>query len=421
MLDGSEKKWQIGLPTTVTASVADPNVVQLNGVQADRVRVKPSRALQILPRQLGQTEVRLKLFGALPIKTFKVQVVPNIKVIPGGQSIGVKLTSDGMLVVGHHRVKGETGDSSPGQQADIRIGDRILNIEGITITSPEQMNRLIQVHGKKQEGIVARVARGEKQFDVTIHPLYDKANRSYRIGLYVKNATSGVGTLTFYAPDTHLYGALGHVISDLDTGSPIVVGKGQIVQSNVTAVEKGISGKPGEKRAIFFNEKDILGNIKKNTPFGIFGEMDQFPENGYTNEAIPIGLMEDVKTGPAHIYTVVEGRKVEKYDIEIVNVIKQPYAATKGLIIKVTDERLLQKTGGIVQGMSGSPIIQDGKLVGAVTHVFVNDPTSGYGTYIEWMLQEVGIKLSTVDVGRQRKPHINGVFPIEMVFFHIEY
>lgn len=395
MLNGAEKTWNIGVPATATAFVSDPEVVQINGDQSANVPIDLTRPLQLISGKKGQTKVQLKLFGSLPIKTFNVRVIPELKVIPGGQSIGVKLNSAGMLVVGHHLVGSDKGETSPGQQADIRVGDRLLKLNGVKLESPEQVDKMVQQAGKEKKDIHIVVARDNKKMTVKLKPVFDTGSETYRLGLYIRNATSGVGTLTFYDPEHRLYGALGHVISDMDTGEPITAGGGKIVQSNVTAVEKGTNGKPGEKRAIFFKENEVLGNIEKNSRFGIFGKMTDLPDSRYTDEPIPIGLSEDVKEGPAHIYTVVEGKKVEKYDIEIVNVIEQQYAATKGMIIKVTDERLLDKTGGIVQGMSGSPIIQDGKLIGAVTHVFVNDPTSGYGTFIEWMLQEAGIKLNS--------------------------
>jgi stage IV sporulation protein B len=209
--------------------------------------------------------------------------------------------------------------------------------------------------------------------------------------MYIRDSAAGVGTLTFYDPKHKVYGALGHVITDMDTGKPIRVGDGKVVKSNVTSIQKGESGEPGEKRAIFFQENQVIGNIQKNTPFGIFGKMNSPPGEGLMNREIPVALAEQVTEGPAKILTVVDGQKVEQFDIQIVHVLRQKFPATKGLIIKVIDPRLLEKTGGIVQGMSGSPIIQNGKLVGAVTHVFVNDPTSGYGTFIEWMLQDAGV------------------------------
>jgi stage IV sporulation protein B len=210
--------------------------------------------------------------------------------------------------------------------------------------------------------------------------------------MFVRDTAAGVGTLTFLDPKGHNYGALGHVISDVDTGQPIVVGQGKILRSHVTSIQKGESGEPGEKRAIFTDEDQILGNIVRNTPFGIFGKMNELPNKGLYNKPIPVGLQEEVKEGPANILTVVNGQKVESFKIQIVSVNKQRTASTKGLILKVTDPRLLNVTGGIVQGMSGSPIIQNGKIIGAVTHVFVNDPSAGYGTFIEWMLKDAGIQ-----------------------------
>ena len=170
--------------------------------------------------------------------------------------------------------------------------------------------------------------------------------------------------------------------------------KGKIVNSTITSIEKGDQGIPGEKQAKFSMKDDAVGTVTKNTPFGIFGKLKPNELKDKGRKPIPIGLEKDIKEGPAQILTVVEGDKAEKFDIEIINSTPQKYPGTKGMVIKVTDERLLEKTGGIVQGMSGSPIIQNGKLIGAVTHVFVNDPTSGYGVHIKWMLEEADIPLN---------------------------
>ncbi len=226
---------------------------------------------------------------------------------------------------------------------------------------------------------------------VKLIPILDQKSQSYRLGLYIRDSAAGVGTLTFYDPKTKKYGALGHVITDIDTQEPIAVGEGKILYSDVTSIEKGQNGKPGEKRAIFVDENNVIGNITKNSPFGIFGVLNQKPIYGLVNEPISIALPEEVKEGPAEILTVIQDQKVERFKIEITKVVQQNYPATKGMVIKVTDKRLLEKTGGIIQGMSGSPIIQNRKLVGAVTHVFVNDPTSGYGSYIEWMIRDAEI------------------------------
>lgn len=179
----------------------------------------------------------------------------------------------------------------------------------------------------------------------------------------------------------------------MDTKKPIVVENGEIVKSTVTSIEKGTGGNPGEKLARFSSERKTIGDINRNSPFGIFGTLHQPIQNNISDQALPVAFSTEVKKGPAEILTVIDDDKVEKFDIEIVSTTPQKFPATKGMVLKITDPRLLKETGGIVQGMSGSPIIQNGKVIGAVTHVFVNDPTSGYGVHIEWMLSEAGIDI----------------------------
>ncbi len=282
---------------------------------------------------------------------------------------------------------------SPGEKSGVRIGDMIIKMNDLYINDMNDVKKMVHEAGTKHQPLHMLVVRGKEKLSLTLEPVKDNKDGEYRMGLYIRDSAAGVGTLTFYEPKTHAYGALGHVISDVDTGQAIVVGDGQIVQASVTSIEKGESGNPGEKYARFYNESEVLGSITRNTPFGIFGRMKDKPKRGKYTEPIPVVLADQVQEGPAKILTVVDGQKVEEFDIEIVNVVKQHFPATKGMIIKITDKRLLDKTGGIVQGMSGSPIIQNGKLVGAVTHVFVNDPTSGYGCFIEWMLQDAGFML----------------------------
>ncbi|UQZ82050.1 SpoIVB peptidase precursor [Paenibacillus konkukensis] len=338
--------------------------------------------------------MKLKLFGKIPLKTVKVSVVPDLKVIPGGQTIGVKLKSSGVLVVGHHLVAvAEDKKISPGEDAKIQLGDLIVKINGKPLKDISKVAELAAEAGENKKPLTLTLRRNNETIDLQIQPVYDIVDKAYRLGLYIRDSAAGVGTLTFYAPDQGVYGALGHVITDMDTQTPIAVGSGEIVHSNVTSISKSQNGEPGEKRAQFSKESKVLGNIEKNTPFGIFGKMDALPDHGLMKEPIPVAFAEEVKEGPAQIYTVLNGQKVEKFDIEVIHVAKQDYPATKGMVIKITDQKLLEKTGGIVQGMSGSPIIQNGKMIGAVTHVFVNDPTSGYGCFIEWMLQDAGIML----------------------------
>lgn len=327
----------------------------------------------------------------LPVKKIDVSYLDNKEVIVGGQSVGIQLHTLGVLVVGHHLVSDKEKTVSPSDQAQIKVGDIILEMNGKKISSMNDVKPIVEKAGRENEPITLKIKRDDHIFETELTPVYNDKEKDYQIGLYIRDSATGIGTISFYDPETNMYGALGHVISDIDTKKPIEIFDGKIVRSTVTNIAKGNSGHPGEKQARFSMKDKKLGTITKNSPFGIFGKLNS--DAIKDGKLMPIALSNDVEEGPAHILTVVDGEKVEKFDIEIINSIPQKFPATKGMVIKVTDEKLLNKTGGIVQGMSGSPIIQDGKLIGAVTHVFVNDPTSGYGVHIEWMLNEAGIDI----------------------------
>lgn len=393
MFTGHDRELRLHMPVQAQVHLDRPEIVKVNGQDQPSFALHLNDPIKLQSNTIGQAEMQFTLFGKIPLKTVKVNVIPDLKIIPGGQTIGVKLKSDGILVVGHHYVSTEDNDKiSPGEQAGIKRGDWITHINGKKLTDIQQVAEIVEKAGSNELKLTI-VRNGKKQV-VNIKPVFDVKDQIYRMGLYIRDSAAGVGTLTFYAPDQGVYGALGHLITDLDTQTPMTVGSGEIVHSNVTSIAKSRSGAPGEKRAHFFSSGKVLGNIEKNTSFGIFGKMSEFPAHGSGLEPLPVALADEVKEGPAHIYTVVEGQKVEKFSIDIVHVARQLQPTTKGIVIKITDPRLIEKTGGIVQGMSGSPIIQDGKIVGAVTHVFVNDPTSGYGCFIEWMLQESGVWIS---------------------------
>ncbi|MBJ7896872.1 SpoIVB peptidase [Bacillus atrophaeus] len=353
---------------------------------------KNQHETKITGQKAGKSELVYDLAG-FPIKKTKVQVLPDLKVIPGGQSIGVKLHSVGVLVVGFHQVNTEEGKKSPGESAGITAGDIIIEMNGQKIEKMSDIAPFIQKAGKTGESLDLLIKRDKQKIKTKLVPEKDEAEGMYRIGLYIRDSAAGIGTMTFYEPKSKKYGALGHVISDMDTKKPIVVEDGEIVRSTVTSIEKGTGGNPGEKLARFSSDRNIIGDINRNSPFGIFGTLNQTIENNISDKALPVALSNEVKEGPAEILTVIENDKVEKFNIEIVSTTPQKFPATKGMVLKITDPKLLKKTGGIVQGMSGSPIIQNGKVVGAVTHVFVNDPTSGYGVHIEWMLSEAGIDI----------------------------
>lgn len=399
LFQGDQKRLEFPLPMSATAEVLDPQIVNVNGSLSPHISLDGRQSLAIQSNQIGKTSLTLKLFGKLPIKRLDIRVLPRVYVVPGGQSIGVKLRSAGPLVVGHYT------HSERIKQA-IQVGDYLLKINHRSIHNIYDVSKAVKEAGESKKDIIITVLRDGKMKQVKLRPYYDSKEKSYRLGLYIRDSAAGVGTLTFYDPKHKVYGALGHMITDVDTGQPIRIGNGKLIHSSVTSIQKGSSGEPGEKRAIFFDENRILGNITKNTPFGVFGKMYRTPHPSLKKQMMPVAFAEEVEEGPAKIFTVIEGQKVEEFDIEILHVMKQRKPATKGMIIKVTDPRLLAKTGGIVQGMSGSPIIQKGKVVGAVTHVFVNDPRSGYGTFIEWMLQDAGV------IRKPKDSLLRGVFSL---------
>jgi stage IV sporulation protein B len=382
VFEGQDYTFQKAVPVSASLVSLNSNIT----LEQDKHNVS------LVSSEKGNEEMLLE-FAGIPVKKVDVNVLKDFRVKPGGQSIGVKLNTVGVLVVGHHLVNTEDGKKSPGEIAGIKIGDIITEINGNKIEKMTDVAPFVQSAGQSGEALDMVISRESGKFKTKLTPLKDKGENSYKLGLYIRDSAAGIGTMTFVHPQSKKYGALGHVISDMDTKKPIVVEDGQIVRSTVTSIEKGSNGDPGEKLARFSSDREIVGNITKNSPFGIFGVLNKELKNGIMDKPLPIALSHQVKEGPAKILTVVNDDRVEEFEIEIVSTIPQKFPATKGMVIKVTDPKLLEKTGGIVQGMSGSPIIQDGKLIGAVTHVFVNDPTSGYGVHIEWMLSEAGINI----------------------------
>jgi stage IV sporulation protein B len=390
----------VKLPESVTIFEGQHSIQSLpagTSIQQDEnemytTAMESENIVSIQAKTSGDTMATLEA-ASFPIKKMDVKVLSDLKVVPGGQSIGVKLNTLGVLIVGHHLVNTSSGKQSPGEIADIQVGDIITKINGKDIKKMGDVSPFVRESGESQKPLDVTIIRDGKSLHKSLKPLQDKNDQSYRIGLYIRDSAAGVGTLTFYDPASFKYGALGHVISDMDTKKPIKVNNGEILGSTVTSIEKGSNGHPGEKLARFSNDQRVLGDISKNSPFGIFGRLNDKISNGRWNKPLPIALSDQVKEGPAKILTVVNGSKVREFDVDVISSVPQKFPATKGMVIKITDPELLKITGGIVQGMSGSPIIQNGRIIGAVTHVFVNDPTSGYGVHIEWMLDEAGINI----------------------------
>jgi len=322
----------------------------------------------------------------LPLKEVTIKVLPETKVIPGGQPVGVKMDVKGVLVVGLEEIQTVDGDKvNPGLEAGLEIGDSILAINNEPVDSPEEVKTVVN----KQKGKVRlKVRRQGDILYIRISPVQAAEDGLYKIGVWVRDKTAGLGTLTFYDPYTKSFGALGHAITDPDTGHVLPVERGELLSASVESVKQGTAGIPGEIRGIFYEADEPLGDLNLNTEYGIFGSFYKEFTNPFYSEPLPIGYQNQVEEGPAWILATVDGNKIERYEICIDKVNHQTKPGTKSMVITVTDPRLLKKTGGIVQGMSGSPIIQNDKIIGAITHVFVNDPLKGYGIFIEWMLQQ---------------------------------
>ncbi len=390
--------------------------VNQEGKQYLQTSGSPGKNLSFLPGDEspvagtpGTFHMQVKLFGMIPVREMVVNVVPRTKVIPGGQSIGVLLHTHGVMVVGMADIKGKGGKKvNPAVDAGISVGDIILKVNDLEIKSDAQLRSIIDNCGKEKKPLQLKIKRKDKTFSTTIKPTYCSETRRYRLGLFIRDSAAGVGTLTFYHPESGSYGALGHMIADIDTAQQIDLADGCVVGANIQSIHPGKRGRPGEKIGLFEGKSTLTGNITKNTRYGIFGKLDDPVDNPVYDKPVPVALNNEIKPGPAQILTVVKGNRIEQYDIEIEKVLPNSRSDGKGLILKITDRELLQCTGGIIQGMSGSPIIQEGRLVGAVTHVFINDPTRGYGVLAEWMLKEADISMKSEkmrQVSEAEKPH----------------
>lgn len=391
---GQAQHYAFRLPLGATVRTDRDGALTLNGEPMGQAgnSVGLGSPLSIAALQTGQTTVDVRLFGLIPFRKMTVDVIPPIKVVPGGHSIGVLLKSRGVIVVGYAAIRDDAGElHHPGKDAGIELGDAILRIGGKEVSSEEHAAQLFEEAGKAGGPVTVSLKRNGATLEKAVQPVREKGQGRYRVGLYIRDGAAGVGTVTFYDPVSGRYGALGHVIADAETSQAIDVKDGHVVGATVVAIQKGRRGAPGEKIAQFKDEDNWLGSIDKNTRFGIFGRMTTPLNNPFFQEPLPVAMASQVKEGPAEIMTVVEGEKMERFQVEIQRVMRNPTSEGKNMIVKITDRRLLDRTGGIVQGMSGSPILQGGRVVGAVTHVFVNDPTRGYGALIEWMLQDAGI------------------------------
>lgn len=305
------------------------------------------------------------------------------EVVPMGRAVGIKLFSDGVLVVGTSEIDGQ----NPARACGLKEGDIITHINSEEVDSIEEVRSLLQTIGAQPMSI--RATRGEKQIQMTARAVQCAADGCYKLGAWIRDSMAGIGTLTYYDPETGAFGALGHGINDVDTALLMPLEKGGLMYAEVTNVKKGVAGEPGELHGQFQIQRD-LGTLSANTASGIFGTLvdEAVPER---SRAVPVAERRQVRTGAATILANVNGNQVEEYAVEILRLFPDNTGDNRALMLRVTDPRLLEATGGIVQGMSGSPILQNGRLVGAVSHVLVGDPTKGYGILAETMLETSGM------------------------------
>ena len=328
------------------------------------------------------------LINSKALTTLRKEKRKDIEVYPGGISIGVKINNKGALVVGYSDISTHDGLSeSPGKMAGIELGDIIEEVNGENIETCSDL--ISKVKTCRNDEMTVKILRGNSEITKKVSLI--KEDNEYKIGLWVRDSTAGIGTLTFYDKDSKTFGALGHPITDGDTNVSFNIKSGTLLRSSVLSIKKGERGNPGEIKGLFINENESIGSIEKNTNSGIYGNGSSELINPNFGDAMTVAYRDEIKEGHAQIITTVEDGGAKAYDIEILKLLPQDEPGSKSMIIKIVDPVLLEKTGGIVQGMSGSPIIQNGKIIGAVTHVLINKPDVGYGIYIEWMLQDAGV------------------------------
>lgn len=325
----------------------------------------------------SKTEMTVMLYGVIPIKDITVSNVNSPNLIPSGEAFGLKMLTEGVIVTEYGTVEGAAALSSPAREGGLEPGDVIISANGVKINSGDQLTKAVQLNSSKTD---LTIMRNDKRINLTLTPVKSRTDGLYKLGIWTRDSCAGIGTITYYDPMNSSYGGLGHSVCDTDTGSILPLSQGETVPVSINNVIKGLNGCPGELCGTFLSAA-ATGNILLNTECGIFGNSFSLPD---TNP-IPLGLKQEVEIGEATILTTLEGSTPKPYSVMIEKVNFNSDSAVKNMVIRITDKELLSKTGGIVQGMSGSPIIQNGKLVGAVTHVFVNDISRGYGIFAENM------------------------------------
>ena len=386
---GELKTLDIRLPLSATVQDPSVDVLRFNGESLDqRAQLQLGQPVTLEPVGTGQVRLSINALGFIPIKEVTIQVDTAKKLVAGGHSVGVTLYTKGALVVGASELIDAGGKvCNPAQESDIMPGDVIVRANGIEIRNADHLSQII--NEMKNERMDVTIERSGETLTRRVQAVRDYQDGKYRLGIWVRDSTAGVGTLTFYDPVTKIFGSLGHAITDVDTHTKLSLKDGEIFHSSIIDIRQGVRGQPGELQGSFDDTgNNLMGKLEKNTDYGIFGTLYKPLKNALYTDPLPVAGKEEVVTGRAALLTTVDDEGVREFDCEIVRVNKQEAPTTKGMIVRITDPDLLDRTGGIVQGMSGSPILQNGKIVGALTHVFINDPAQGYAVFIEWMLSQ---------------------------------
>ena len=323
---------------------------------------------------------KLKLLDIFPIRTVEMHLVDEKKVSPCGTPFGVKIFTNGPMIINVTEVRTQLGVSGPAQEAGIKKSDTITHLNGNKISTNEELAEAIE----KSEGnpIKISVLRDNSPLEFNVNPVKSIDDKKYKIGVWVRDSSGGIGTVTFYDPKSGIFSGLGHGICDVDTGDILPLERGYIMDASISGITRGIEGKPGELKGSFVGTKPI-GELIANLKTGIYGKLKNF---SVVAPPVKIAMKQQVKTGPAKMFTTISGKTPKYYDINIESINYNENNPTKNITISITDKELLEESGGIVQGMSGSPIVQNGMLIGAVTHVFINDPKRGYAIFAETML-----------------------------------
>ena len=334
---------------------------------------------------LTETTMSVKLFNLFTIKKVNVRLLVDTDVYVGGETVGFNLFSEGVICVGSNAVVTKDGMKEPIKSTALQDGDAIIKIEDIEINNIQDVDRIINLPTLAGKELKLTLKRNGEEIETNATPVYDLLSQKYKLGLWVRNSASGVGTLTYIKQSNFRFGAVGHPIVDSSLGENFNVESGNIYRCRLLGIKKGEKNNPGEIRSSINLSDDAIGLADTNCKYGVYGNIlnKQIID---ANRTATLGGRLSVELGDAQIYCNIDNLGVKAYDIKILKANKQNTADDKSMIIKVTDKELLEKTGGIIQGMSGSPIVQNGKIIGAVTHVFVNDPTRGYGVYVDWMV-----------------------------------